>query len=280
MGNALGQSLRTGHPANRFALLLAASGALEGNDVESFDAIARTSPGTEMGHTRDSLLMGDYYDMGDYDIGDLIGDDDLGDLIGDDGTEIGRRKKRKLRRMNRIAKKQGLVVLPREAAMEAARDAQLANAESRRAAALEAAYSGNPQTARGGLAVSSARELMLPFGTLSLANTLAATGTITANVQRDIQIRRFLMTATDAVTFADLSSTVGVSLIKIGAEIVFNANGVVPLSSFQALAVGVNLMCQPATTGTLVEITLVRTVATTNASVIMAAGIGVSAGAR
>lgn len=254
---------------SRFAALMALSGAFGEDDFG--DIIHRPAP--EMGH--DSLLMGDY-------LGDLIGDDDdIGDLLGydDDMGEMGRRR-RKLKKLNRLARKQGLVVLPKEAAMEAAREAAQANSLARSAAVSEAAYSGLPVTARGALAVSAQRELVLPFGTLSLANTLGATGTVTTNVQRDIQLKRFVMTATDAVAFGDASATVGVSLIKIGSDIVFNANGVVPLSMFAPLSVGVSLMTQPGTTGTLVEITFVRTVATANAAVIMAAGVGFSAGSR
>lgn len=277
MGNALGQQFRGNQSANRMALatLLAQS-----TGESSFGSIARHDPNIEIGHTRDSLLMGDYYD-GDVGalIGDLIGDDDdMGDY--DDMGEIGRRRRHKLKKLNRLAKKQGLVVLPREAAMQAAAEAQAAQHMANKAAATEAAYSGVPQTARGNLAISGQRELILPFATLSLAAPLASTGVITANVQRDIQLRRFLMTGTDAVAFTDASATIGVSLIKIGADVVFNANGVVPLAAFAALAVGVNLMCQPATTGTLVEITLVRTVATVNAALIMASGYGFSAGSR
>lgn len=245
----------------------------------AFDNLIRVK-GPELGHTRDSLLMGDYYGdspMGEL-LGDLIGDDDDDDDVGEYG-EIGARK-RQLKRINRKAKKAGLVVMPRKALMRAAAEQEQALRDAGSAASMEAAYTGQPQTAGGKLAVSRQRELMLPFQTAILAAALGSTQVVTANVQRAIQLRRFLITAGDNVAFTDASLTIGVSLIKIGSEIVFNANGVVPLQAFAALAVGVELLCQPAQTGNLVEITFVRTIGVANTATLSATGYGFSAGAR
>lgn len=270
---------------NAIASLLATYGGgsiIPADRREAFADVIRNGGGPELGHTRDSLLMGDYYEspLGDL-MGEVIGDDDdMGDYDDDDMGEIGRRKKRKLRRMNRIAKKQGLVVLPKKQLLEAAQDQEAALAQARKAASLEADASGVPVTAGGRLAVSRQRELMLPFATAILAGALGSTQILQANVQRAIQLRRFLMTGVDNVTFGDVSLTIGVSLIKIGSEIVFNANGVVPLSAFAANAWGTDLMCQPAQTGNLIEITCVRTVATVNTATLSASGYGFSAGAR
>lgn len=176
-----------------------------------------------------------------------------------------------------------MVAMPKsqaQALAQAAVERQSASNEVKRAQDLAALETGRPRTAgRRTLAATDQAELYLPFstaGTLGLA--AASTLTLTATVQRPIQIHRIIIAAFDNVTFADATNLLGVTGILIGVEPIFNANGVAPGAAFSAVAVSAKLLAFPAAVGQNVTLNMTRPTAITNASTVMAYAIGVSAG--
>jgi hypothetical protein len=216
-------------------------------------------------------------DIGDL-IAELIGDDDYDDV--GDYEEMGRRRRRK--RLSRLASREGMVAMPKPVAQRlasAAADASAARKDEAEAQNIMAIESGRPRTAGGRiLAASDQVELYLPF---SAASTVAAaagsTGTLTANVQRKMQIHRIVLSAFDSVAFGDAIDTLGITGISIGVEPIFNAQGIAPAAAFSSRAVGVRLLTPAATVGQLVTIGLSRPSAVTNPSVVLGYAIGVSA---
>lgn len=214
--------------------------------------------------------------IGDFDLGDLIGDDDLGDLIGDDDLgdiELGRRRRR--RRIQRLAAREGMAVTPRASAAQVA---AAARTKELRALNQEAMETGQPISAGHFVADGGQRELYLPFSaTGSLAAAVGSTVNLSAVVQRGIMFKRLILDALDGTTLADVLSTAVVSNFLIGVQPVFNASGVAPARAFAFNAVGNRLLTPVARVGTTVTVQLTRVATGANAAVCSGYLVGVSA---
>lgn len=216
----------------------------------------------------DSRIIGDL--IGD-DLGDLVGDDGLGDLIGD--GEIGRRRRQ--RRVQRVAARHGMVAMPRE---QAAQVASAARAQMLQATNAQATADMEPLTAGHYVADPGQRELYLPFAAPSvIAAAAGSAGTLNVVVQRPMQIRRIILAAIDNTTLADVLPTLGVTNVSIGVDPIFNAQGVAPATAFEARAVGVRLCTGVARVGTTVTVQLSRVVAGANPCTVTGYMVGVSA---
>jgi hypothetical protein len=210
-------------------------------------------------------------DAGDYELGDLIGDDDLiGDLIG----ELGRRRRSKSRRADRLMRRLGLEDSP----ADAARTRQQARSEMLRAANMQAYEDGEPLTAGHFVADPGQRRLYLPFrATVSVAGALGSVQTLAVNVQRPILIERIVLAAADSVTAGDALATLGVASVLVGVQPVFNAQGIAPAVAFDFRAVGVRMMAHTARVGVEVTVNLQRIITQANAATASGFLVGVSA---
>lgn len=220
----------------------------------------------------DSRIIGD-----DFDLGDLVGDDYLGDLVGDDMGEMGMRR----RRIQRVAKRHGMVAMPKSKAQilaQAAADRQSAAAAQRDALSLSADVTGDPRSAGSFVADGGQRELYLPF---SAAPTIGAaagqTATLSAVVQRAIMFKRLILACIDGTTLVDSLPTLVVTNFLIGVQPVFNATGSAPATAFDARAVGNRLLTPVARVGTTVTVNVSRVAAAANAGVLSGYLVGVSA---
>lgn len=225
----------------------------------------------------DSRIIGDVDDIGDMDdLGDLIGDDDLGDLIsGDD--EMGARK----RRIKRLAKRHGLVAMPRSRAQvlaSAAAQASQAQQVQQQAQLLSADVTGFPRSAGAFVADGGQRELYLPFSTApAIGAAVGQVATLSAVVQRAIMFKRLILSVVDGTTRADDLITCTVTNFLIGVQPVFNASGVAPAEAFSSRAVGNRLLTPVARVGTTVTVGIQRVALGANAGVVSGYLVGVSA---
>lgn len=211
--------------------------------------------------------MDSYYvgDMGDDDLGDLLGDDDLGDLLGDD--EMGRRRKR----VQRVAKRHGMVAVPKATL-------QSAISQARQQAVHKANATGIPQTIGGKLATSDQRLEVLPLGSVTLALALGSTATLSVNVQRPIQPYRLILQAADITTGADQLFSVGMSNIVLGSHNLYASPGIIaPGTGFGRDAWGTEILSIPMTNGGIVNVQLQRIAAVANNSVVTGMLFGYSA---
>ena len=207
----------------------------------------------------DSYFVGD--DMGDDDLGDLIGDDDLGDLIGD---EMGRRQ----RRVQRVAKRHGMVAMPKQKLQQ----------QIQQAALQKAARTGMPQTVGGKLAASDQRLEVLPIGTAALAAAVNSLATLQVNVQRPIQAYRLILQVADDTTGADQLASCGVLNIVLGAHNLFASPGIIaPATGFGRDAWGTEILSIPMAPGGVVTINLRRLTATAQPGTATAMLFGFSA---
>lgn len=228
----------------------------------------------------DSRIIGDYdmdgFDdgLGDFDdLGDLIGDDDLGNLVGD--LELGRVRRRQRRRMQTIARRMGMDVVPRGAA---AQMAATARRQQLQALSQEATASGDTMTAGHYVADGGQREYYLPFA--AAVSIIAAGGSsqlLTANVQRPMNVRRIILDAVDEVTLGDALATLGVTSILNGVAPLFNAQGVAPARAFAFNAVGNHLNSNIGRVGQSLTISFTRMVAAVNPATISGYLVGTSA---
>lgn len=201
-----------------------------------------------------------------YNMGDLVGDI-LGDLVGDDvgdTDEVGARR----RRIQRLARREGLVVTTRAKA----------TALAQQAAVAQAAATGVPQTVGNKLAASGQRLEVLPLGTAALAAALPSTATLTVNVQRPIQPYRLILQAADVTTGADSLFAVGASNIVLGAHNLFASPGVIaPGTGFSRDAWGTEILSVPMLQGGVVRVDLSKLATTPNALVVSGMLLGYAA---
>lgn len=206
--------------------------------------------------------MSDSYFMGDDDLGDLIGD-----LIGDDDVgddEVGRRKKR----IARIARKHGMVALPRQKAQALAQQAAVSTADR----------TGIPQTVGNKLASSSQRLEVLPIGSTTLGAAANLTATLSVNVQRPVQPYRLILQCADSTTGTDQLFSVGITNIVLGAHNLYASPGITaPGTGFSRDAWGTEILSVPMMQGGVVRIDLTRLAATANPGVAAAMILGFAA---
>jgi hypothetical protein len=206
--------------------------------------------------------MSDSYYMGD-DVGDDLGDL-IGDLVGDD--EVGAR-----RRVQRVAKRHGMVAIPK------AKAAQLQHALQNQAVD-RTAQTGVPTTVGGKLAASSQRLEVLPIGSIALAAAAASTASLSVNVQRPIQPYRLILQCADSTTGADQLFSVGISNIVLGAHNLFASPGVMaPATGFSRDAWGTEILTVPMLQGGVVRVDLQRLAAVANPGVAAAMLLGFAA---
>lgn len=203
-------------------------------------------------------------------IGDLEGDDELADLV----AEIGRRRMRRgqRRRANRGLQRMGVSreQLARARAQMQVEQAQMLNEE--------AIADGTQLTAGRFVADGGQRTLYLPFsGVLQLNAPAGTAGSLVANVQRAMSVRRIILSAVDSSTGVDVGAFLGITSIEVGVFPLFNAKGQSPFNAFAFNAVGNNLETPVAQVGQQVTIDIVRNVLGANPALISGYLIGQSA---
>ena len=226
----------------------------------------------------DSRIIGGYdvdgFDdgLGDYDMGDLVGDD-MGDLVGD--LELGRVRRRQRHRAQALAHRMGMTMMPAQQAAQLRAQARRAQLQS---LSEEAQASGETMTAGHYVADGGQREYYLPFAAaVTIAAAAASTATLTAAVQRPMNVRRIILDSLDATTLADVLATLGVTSILNGVSPLFNAQGVAPARAFAFNAVGNHLNSNIGRVGQSLTIAFTRMVAGANPASISGYLVGTSA---
>lgn len=203
----------------------------------------------------------------------LSGDDGMG-YLGDD--EVGLRAKRAMRKLKskgyNIERGGGGGGASSNLAQLAQSNPALAQAvakqASQQAIQMQVAQSGMPATAGSFLAATGQRKEPVNLGTVTLAITVAATGSLSVTLQRALQTEKLVLQASDSTTGADMLFSVGITNAVIGSHNLFATPGTVgAATAFARDSWETNIMSVPLGQGGSIRVDLQKITATTNTTV-------------